>query len=601
MAKRILTAILLFGCVVSLSAQNFPIGQRTYSLQDPNRGNRSVPTEIFYPAVSAGQNEAVASGFFPVIVFGHGFAMNYDSYSNLWNELVPRGYILVFPKTETSVLPPPSHGDFADDLRFLKQQMEAWNSNAGNPFFQKQSGRYAYAGHSMGGGASVIAASKDSTISALFNLAAAETNPSAIQAARLTNAVPALIMAGSSDCVASPGGNQIPIFDSLNSSCKHFVSITDGMHCRFAVSNTLCDGAEFTCQPIPSITRSNQHDIMFDVLNPWLDFFLKGDCSRWNAFENQINTNPNISSRAECDYQPLEPEISYYPDTIQCRGDSVYLVRVGQIDSIIWFNGISGVDTMAVGESGNYSYVATDRFNCATTSPKVNVTILELPNPVVILNNDTFLCPGDSVRAAVNRPFQSYLWTNGDTTISTWIKDSIDLAVFVTNQLGCSNWSDTQRFVKATAEARPILSVSGDTLRVNSGNSFQWYRDSILLIGENNNFTVVDSPGIYYVDVVKENNCPDRSDSFELIVDAIPELSGIPGLTIGPNPAQSQLSVSAGLEVELVLFTLSGKLILKTESSSHHKIDLGGLAKGFYLIKVTDQEGREVTFKQMVE
>lgn len=569
-------------------------------MQDGSRGNRSVPIEVFYPAVAAGGNQSVAAGTFPVIVFGHGFAMNYDAYGNLWDELVPRGYILVFPKTETSVIPPPSHGAFAQDLVFLKSIMEDWNINTSSPFYQKLSGRFAFAGHSMGGGASVLAASIDTTVTALFNLAAAETNPSAIQAAENVSA-PTLVIAGAEDCVAPPNGHQIPIYDSLASDCKYYVSIIDGMHCRFANSNILCDGAELTCQPIASISRGNQHSVMFAILNPWLDFFLKGDCGSWGAFSSELNTNTDFTYRSSCDYQPIEPRLQYLPDTVVCLGDSVTLINPDQIDSIIWGNGQSGVDSITIGQSGSYSYTATDKFGCQSQSPKINITTLDLPEPNIILSSDTFLCPGDTVLVTLSMVYPSYLWTNGDTSSDIRVFDSVELAVFVTDTQGCSNWSDTTQIISAPFEARPSLTVSGDTLRIIGGNDFQWYRDSTLLIGETLNFIVVDSPGFYYAELLKENGCPDRTDSFELVFDAIPEINSIPGLVWGPNPSSTDIQVQCAVATRVSLLDLSGRVLGRYSFGLKHNISCKDFPAGLYLLEIETSDGQRLILKQIVE
>jgi len=78
-----------------LHAQYF-IGNYSKVFQDSTRSNRNVPTEIYYPSISAGNNTQVAFEQFPIIIFGHGFLMSFSAYQNLWDEFVPRGYIIVF-------------------------------------------------------------------------------------------------------------------------------------------------------------------------------------------------------------------------------------------------------------------------------------------------------------------------------------------------------------------------------------------------------------------------------------------------------------------------------------------------------------------------
>ena len=122
MKKLILTLFLGIYILSDLSAQ-FQIGSRQITFTDPSRSNRSIAAEIRYPAQVAGSNAAVASGQFPIIVFGHGFVMTFSAYDVVWQALVPSGYIVVLPTTEASLSP--SHSNFGQDIAFLVNAMKA--------------------------------------------------------------------------------------------------------------------------------------------------------------------------------------------------------------------------------------------------------------------------------------------------------------------------------------------------------------------------------------------------------------------------------------------------------------------------------------------
>lgn len=230
------------------STAQYAIGHRTITFNDPSRTGgfgsgggpgRQIQTEIYYPATSAGTSTPVASGVFPVITVGHGFVMPWDAYQNLWDYFVPKGYILAFPRTEGGFSP--SHNNFALDLRVVNERMLLENSNTSSPFYQKISPKSAIMGHSMGGGASILAASGYTQITTVVGLAPAETTPSAISAANGIS-VPALIFSGAQDGVTPPATHHIPIYNGIPSTvCKTFVSITGGAHCYFANPNFNCD------------------------------------------------------------------------------------------------------------------------------------------------------------------------------------------------------------------------------------------------------------------------------------------------------------------------------------------------------------------------
>ena len=61
-------------------AQGFLVGYRQITFTDPSRSNRSIPTDVYYPATSSGTNAPIASGAFPVLVLGHGFVMDVSAY-----------------------------------------------------------------------------------------------------------------------------------------------------------------------------------------------------------------------------------------------------------------------------------------------------------------------------------------------------------------------------------------------------------------------------------------------------------------------------------------------------------------------------------------
>lgn len=294
-----ITLILLFAVYLGFS-QPFQIGHTTINFTDSSRSNRVIAAEIYYPSDVAGDNVAMTTSTsvtFPVLSFGHGFVMTWDAYQNYWNFLVPNGYIMVFPKSEGSFSP--SHLDFGKDLSFVLEQITVLGNNSTSIFYNRISTMNAVMGHSMGGGASFLAAQLNPNIKALVNFAPAETTPSAIQAAASIS-IPSLIFSGLNDCVTPPNTNQIPMYDGLTSSCKTLISIIGGSHCQMANSNFFCGFGELSCSPQPTITRTAQQSSINSYLLPWLDFQLKGNCSQGSAFDTQILGDNSITFQKNC-------------------------------------------------------------------------------------------------------------------------------------------------------------------------------------------------------------------------------------------------------------------------------------------------------------
>lgn len=297
--RKTLVILKLVFClnVLYFYSQPFSIGHKQITFVDPSRSNRNILTEIYYPASTSGDNAPIVNAQFPVLVFGHGFVMSWDAYQNFWDSLVPHGYIMVFPRTEGSISP--NHQEFGLDLRFLNEQMKNENNNPSSFFYQKINLKSAIMGHSMGGGASFLAASNYTNFTTLINFAAANTNPSAIDSAKHVT-VPLLMFIGQNDGVTPPNNHQIPMYDSCVSVCKTRVTILGGGHCYFANSNFNCSFGEGTTSPQPTISRTEQHRRMFYILKPYLGYVLKNNVSDSILFFNRLQNTSEMTYVRQC-------------------------------------------------------------------------------------------------------------------------------------------------------------------------------------------------------------------------------------------------------------------------------------------------------------
>jgi pimeloyl-ACP methyl ester carboxylesterase len=318
--KKILPVILLVMGVSSAYSQDYGIGNIQHTFIDPARNDRPILTEIYFPVPADENKESIADGSFPLLVFGHGFVMTWGAYENLWTHFVPQGYVMAFPRTESGFSP--SHLDFGLDIAFLAEAMQDLAADPSTPLYDGLNGRAAVMGHSMGGGASVLAAATGSEyIHALLNLAPAETSPSAIAAAESV-AVPSLIFAGSSDDVTPESTHQIPIYEALASESKSYVSIIGGGHCFFANYNFNCAVGESFSSGNITITREEQQQTTSDFATPWLDYFLKDDCEAWTLFQDSLVNSSRIDGMQYSIIQ--NPEVSLADDMLISTPASSY-------------------------------------------------------------------------------------------------------------------------------------------------------------------------------------------------------------------------------------------------------------------------------------
>jgi dienelactone hydrolase len=309
MNKNLSTLIIVFSLIAipftEVSAQ-FEIGQTTITFNDPDRTGgfgsgggpgRQIQTEIYYPADAAGTDVNLANGEFPIIVFGHGFVMAWSAYENIWEELVPQGYIVAFPRTEGGFSP--THADFGQDLSLVLDDLLSLDQDNSSLFFEKLNDRSAIMGHSMGGGSTMLAAAENTNATTIVGLAPAETDPSAIAAAANIT-IPALILSGASDGVTPDDEHHIPIYDALASQCKYFVSILGGAHCYFANGNFNCDTGEALSSSGITVTREEQQQTSYDAYIPWLDYYLKDDASALQTFDEFVENDTRVEVTFDC-------------------------------------------------------------------------------------------------------------------------------------------------------------------------------------------------------------------------------------------------------------------------------------------------------------
>lgn len=298
--KKIFTLLLVLSSVYNLQAQTYSTGKQTLTFIDNSRTDRQIPTEVYYPANTAGNNVPIASGTarFPVVVFAHGFLISTSSYKWLADSLVKSGYIVAFPTTEDGILP--SHLDFGLDLNFLSSRITSLNDSSTSFLYQRVVKRAAIGGHSMGAGATFLAAAlQNSVIKAVFNFAAAETTPPASAAAFL-DFKPTLMFSGSSDCVA-PDSVQNAMYDNIFLACKTYININGGLHCQFANNNFICQAGQIiagcgfsstSTQTVLSKTSS--------LLLPFVDYYLKDLCLRGQEFVATYNNITGVTKRRSC-------------------------------------------------------------------------------------------------------------------------------------------------------------------------------------------------------------------------------------------------------------------------------------------------------------
>ncbi|TVR82555.1 MAG: hypothetical protein EA409_04695 [Saprospirales bacterium] len=444
-----------------LVAQNYSAGSAQLTFVDADRNNRSISTQVYYPADQPGNNVAVSEGSFHHIVFGHGFVMAVSAYESIATSLAEQGFIVLLPETEGGFLP--SHSNFAQDLAFVAEHFLDLNEQQSSIFYEKIAGRFAMGGHSMGGGCTYLSLQyMDGTPACLFTFAAAETNPSAID--QLSNfTVPNLFFSAELDCVTPPQDHQIPMYEAQSGgSCKYLIEISGGYHCQFNDFNFNCNFGESTCSPGGGIEREEQIELTLELLVPWLRAWLEKDCISFEEFEILVDNQQGFSAEFECQISPLgEPMIEIAGDMPVCPGETLLLVAMDTQGDILWSTGESS-EEIEISVPGFYSYSLSNEV-CTVVSSDVEIEFQDPIIPEIIVEGSTELCPGESVILQTDHPMGTLEWSNGSMESAIQISEEGAFS-YILEVNGCQFISEEVMVTLIGDPGFKVLSPAGSVL-----------------------------------------------------------------------------------------------------------------------------------------
>jgi dienelactone hydrolase len=238
----------------STSGVPSPVTSKMVTVTD---AGRSFPARLSYPT---------RGGPYPAVAFAHGYMNRSSWYVGTLSSIAAAGYVVIAPDSETGQFP--SHARLADDLnrslQWLGRQSAAGSKNV--PRGKVNSMHLGVAGHSMGGGVALLAATRSRAIDAVATLAAAETAPRASIAVRRLR-VPSLFVVGSDDRIVPAAGTAV-MFRRAQSPAL-LATITGGSHCGFMEKYPLtCDAGRISYDRQLRLTR--------DLVRRWFDKHLRG-------------------------------------------------------------------------------------------------------------------------------------------------------------------------------------------------------------------------------------------------------------------------------------------------------------------------------------
>ena len=255
-------------------------------------------------------------------------------------------------------------------------------------------------------------------------------------------------------------------------------------------------------------------------------------------------------------------------DMAICEGGS-YTLDAGMFATYLWSTSETTM-MIDVTVAGMYSVEVIDANGCMGMDEFV---LTVNPLPVVDLGADMAICYGGSYTLDAGM-FDTYLWSNGATTMTIEVMDAGTYSVEVTDANGCMGMDE---FV-LTVNPTPVVDLGADmaicegdvhTLHAGMFDSFLWST------GETTMFIDVTTAGTYSVESTDANGCV-GTDEFVLTVNPLPVVD------LGPDMAICEGDV----------YTLHGGMFASfLWSTSETTMFIDVMTAGTYSVESTDTNG----------
>jgi hypothetical protein len=254
-------------------------------------------------------------------------------------------------------------------------------------------------------------------------------------------------------------------------------------------------------------------------------------------------------------------------------------------------------------KTGYYSVLATDRHGCESTD---TIKVQLQPIPEIDLGKDTAICKGATKTIELKPGFKTYLWDNGDTVGTRNIDKTGNYWLKVANTEGCTAIDSLLLTVNPLPEfdlGDDIELPASDILRLSPVlkegiYDYLWsngYTGSELRLP----MKLFMSPTVISLCVTDQNHC-NFTDHVRVNING--ENASVNSdnsyynlLKLYPNPSKGIVYISSTFTIQpdqIDIYTMSGTLVKSIKASKFYpmQVDLDGLARGIYMIRVSDEE-----------
>jgi len=381
---------------------------------------------------------------------------------------------------------------------------------------------------------------------------------------------------------------------------------------EFVGLSTLTLGADMKFCPGDSVTLETPGD-------------LTGNTITWNtgSTDEAITVSTpgtySFTLRNTCGSAQDTIEISYpdvvdinTPDTLICEGDMIMIAGNLMNATYTWSNGETSMNVM-IDDEGEYIVDAVDQYGCPS-SDTIDVSISESAQ-LNLSASDTVLCPGQflSLESGVDpRTGVSYSWDGFiDGSIKTtnnvllgW--NEADNLIIEVNDNGCMSY-DTLMIDNSPAAVATFTSnqVDGQTFTFSPDSmhprfQYMWDFGDRTTSTQSTPTKLYQVQGNYTVVLTVTTLCGDATEQSDVGTQAIGMSEEIANklVKVYPNPSSGMLNLQLedSENVSFEVNDMNGKIVFAKEvgtvlGTSTEQIDLTGLAKGIYSVRVNLNEG----------
>jgi uncharacterized repeat protein (TIGR01451 family) len=130
----------------------------------------------------------------------------------------------------------------------------------------------------------------------------------------------------------------------------------------------------------------------------------------------------------------------------------------------------------------------------------------------------------------------------------------------------------------------PIVSQTEGTLYTDAIGAIQWFFNGEAVVGANTGNYTPGASGIVSVEVINIYGCSQLSEPFDFIYNKLDMASR--EFAIFPNPAADRLNIISDLNGTIVIYSITGNILLTKDFKGNEQIDISMLMKGTYLVRV---------------